>query len=282
MEPQSASQYDDRTTAAVKSVLIEIAQILGSYQGRYAVVGGAVPWLLLSDAEFPHVGTLDVDLCLDAEVLGEGEYARLIESLFAQGYVRRPNLNRFQLLREVPDYQGGPKIDVVVDFLMPRDAKVLKNKPPLLEDFAVQRADGAELALKFYQLVPLEGEMPEGGMNRVRIAVVTIPALLVMKGFAINNRLKRKDAYDIYYCIREYPGGVDALVEATRPLLNIETARKAYGMIAEKFRDAEDFGPTNVRQFVDDSSALGKRTADQWQQDAFGQVNAWIEGMGLR
>ncbi|SDC34423.1 hypothetical protein SAMN05444679_102331 [Variovorax sp. CF079] len=29
-EPQSAADYDDRTTAAVKTVLIEIGQILGS------------------------------------------------------------------------------------------------------------------------------------------------------------------------------------------------------------------------------------------------------------
>jgi len=41
-EPQSAADYDDRTTAAVKSVLIEIGQILGSFQGKFAVVGGAV------------------------------------------------------------------------------------------------------------------------------------------------------------------------------------------------------------------------------------------------
>jgi hypothetical protein len=45
-EPQSAADYDDRTTAAVKSVLVEIGQILGSFQGKFAVIGGAVPWLL--------------------------------------------------------------------------------------------------------------------------------------------------------------------------------------------------------------------------------------------
>lgn len=42
-EPQSAAEYDDRTTAAVKSVLIEIGQILGSFKGKFAIVGGAVP-----------------------------------------------------------------------------------------------------------------------------------------------------------------------------------------------------------------------------------------------
>ena len=67
VEPQSANDYDDRTTAAVKSVLVEIGQILGSFEGKFAVIGGAVPWLLLSEAEMPHVGTADVDLALHAE-----------------------------------------------------------------------------------------------------------------------------------------------------------------------------------------------------------------------
>lgn len=54
---QSANQYDDRTTAAVRSVLVEIGQTLGSYRGKIATVGGAVPWLLLEESEMRHVGT---------------------------------------------------------------------------------------------------------------------------------------------------------------------------------------------------------------------------------
>ena len=38
IEPQSANDYDDRTTAAVKSVLVEIGQILGSFKGKFAVI----------------------------------------------------------------------------------------------------------------------------------------------------------------------------------------------------------------------------------------------------
>ena len=57
-----------------------------------------------------------------------------------------------------------------------------------MADFAVQRADGAELALRFYQFVAIEGDMPDGGSNRVQIAVASIPALLAMKGYAIANR----------------------------------------------------------------------------------------------
>ena len=150
LEPQYASDYDDRTTVAVKSVLVEIGQVLGSYQGKFAVIGGAVPWLLLNEADMPHVGTLDVDLSLKAEALGDGEYAQLVESLLNRGYHQREHLSRFQLVRTVPAHDGGADIDVVIDFLMPRDAVIASNVPPLLANFAVQRADGADLALRFY------------------------------------------------------------------------------------------------------------------------------------
>ena len=282
VDPQSATDYDDRTTAAVKSVLVEIGQTLGSFQGKFAVIGGAVPWLLLSEAEMPHVGTADVDITLHAEALGDGEYARLVALLQSQGYRQEPNLRRFQLARTVPARDGGPAINVVVDFLMPRDAAIARNTPPLVSNFAVQRADGADLALNFYQMVAIDGDMPDGGRNRVSIAVATIPALLAMKGYAIANRHKLKDAYDIYYCVRNYPGGIDALVSATMPFLQIEAASTGYDRIASKFRDVDDFGPTCVRRFVDRSPLLGQRTADQWQQDAFGQVDAWLVGLGLR
>jgi hypothetical protein len=281
-EPQSAADYDDRTTAAVKTVLVEIGQILGGFKGKFAIVGGAVPWLLLGNEDMPHVGTLDVDVGLDAEALGDGEYAQLIEALRGHGYEQREELRRFQLVRQVPTEDRGAPIDVIVDFLMPRDAEIVNNVPPLISDFAVQRADGADLALRFYQLVAIAGPMPSGGTNRVEIAVCSIPALLAMKGHAIEGRYKQKDAYDIYYCIRNYPGGPEALASACRPLLDHASGAAGYGFIAGKFDAPDGFGPTCVRRFVEDTKVLGERTADQWQQDAFGQVDAWLRALGVR
>ncbi|CAN5198008.1 hypothetical protein BH10PSE6_BH10PSE6_38660 [soil metagenome] len=101
-DPQLASDYDDRTTAAVKSVLIEIGQVLGGFRGKFAVVGGTVLWLLLDNEEMPHVGSMDVDLGLDAEALGDGEYATLVEALTRHGYEQRTGFRRFQLMRAVP------------------------------------------------------------------------------------------------------------------------------------------------------------------------------------
>ncbi|MET3493169.1 nucleotidyl transferase AbiEii/AbiGii toxin family protein [Variovorax boronicumulans] len=281
-EAQSAADYDDRTTAAVKAVLIEMGQILGSFKGKFAIIGGAVPWLLLENSDMPHVGTIDVDVGLDDKALGDGEYALLIEALLGHGYHQGAGLRRFQLVREVATRDGGGPIKVVVDFLMPRDASIVKNDPPLISNFAVQKADGADLATRFYQMVAISGPMPDGGTNRVEIAVCSIPALLAMKGYAVNGRYKQKDAYDIYYCVRNYVGGTEALAEACRPLLEHASGAAGFGFIAQKFDTPDGFGPTCVRQFVEETQVLGNRSPDQWQQDAFGQVDAWLRALGVR
>jgi len=278
--PRSADAYDDRSTAAVRSVLLEIGQVLGAFKGKFAVIGGSVPWLLLDNGEMRHVGTLDVDLTLDAEGLRDSEYVDLVEALMASGYEQKGERKKFQLVRTIGVDAGLP-IDIYVDFLMPRNVKLEAHDPPFISDFAVQKADGADLALKFFEMVAIEGKMPRGGINRVEIAVASIPALLAMKGHALVGRDKPKDAYDIYYCIRNFPDGIEALAEQCRPLLDEKSGLKGFQNIAGKFRAYEDYGPSRVREFVEGSQALGERTADQWQQDAFGQVDAFLNALGL-
>ena len=124
--------------------------------------------------------------------------------------------------------------------------------------------------------------MPTGGTNRVRIAVCTIPAFLAMKGHALDGRKKEKDAYDVYYAIRNYPGGTMAIAEACRPLLDEASGIAGFKLIDAKFDTLESYGPTSVRNFVAETDVLDGRSADEWQQDAFGQVDAWLRALGLR
>ena len=51
--------------------------------------------------------------------------------------------------------------------------------------------DGAEMARQFHQFAAIEAKMPDGGRNRVEIAVCSVPILLAMQGFAMHNRMKR-------------------------------------------------------------------------------------------
>jgi len=277
----STNEYQDRTTLAVYSVLIELGQVLGTYINKFVVIGGSVPWLLYSDAHPKHIGTLDVDLSVDAEALGDGEYVTLIESLEAAGYERgKQGMRPFQLIRTVQIDDGGP-IAVILDFLMPRNAKFIKNKPPILAGFAVQGADGAEIAMQSFVNHKLQGTMPDGRQNSVNLRVASIPALLVMKGYALVGRNKPKDAYDIYYVIRQFDGGPEILAEACKPLLENEVALRGFQNIAGKFTHLNDYGPETIKRFLSESGDPEGRTDAQILQDAYAQVRAWFKVLGL-
>jgi hypothetical protein len=70
---------------AARRVLVDLGQVLASFQDCVVVIGGWVPDLQLKDAKPLHVGSIDVDLALDVAALGDGRYAKLIESLLGTG-----------------------------------------------------------------------------------------------------------------------------------------------------------------------------------------------------
>lgn len=285
-EPNSAEQYDDRGNEATRRVLLDLAHVLGAYLDRLVVIGGSVPTLLLEGAEMPHVGTLDIDLTLDAEALREDdEYARMIELLEESGYVRNvgggaPDLRPFQLQRRVDLQDGGPAVDVVIDLLMPRGAQLTKHRPPLVPALRVQEIDGGRLALDRTVEYRIQGRTPEGWTDQARLRVVSVPAFLALKGNALGRRRKQKDAYDVYYVIRNYPEGLNALVEACRDLLSDTLAGDAFRQIAEKFETAESYGPGTVSTFLRSRLPLGL-TEEQVRVDAYRQVSAWARRLGL-
>ena len=92
-------------------------------------------------------------------------------------------------------------------------------------------------------MVAIDGPMPGGGKNRIEIAVCSIPALLGMKGHTLRRRYKQKDAYDIYYCTRNYPGEIETLAEACRSLHEHASGQQGYRFIMEKFDTVDGDGP---------------------------------------
>lgn len=280
-KPDIALHYDERGSAAVYSVLIELGQVLGAYRDHFVIVGGAVPWLLMPDALPSHIGTLDIDLNLSPDALSEGKYATLIECLEKAGYERDiDDLKTYQLRRWVKLDDGEP-VAIIVDLLMPQDAKFKKNKPPFVAGLRVIEASGGRVALDHHVIRHIQGKMPDGRSNEVDLLIASIPAFLVMKGYALIGRDKKKDAYDIYFSVRNFAGGPAALAESCRALLSDKSVVEAYQHIASKFRNEDDFGPQTVKVFLAESEALGEMTSEQVQVDAFMQVRAWLKALGI-
>lgn len=279
-EPCIATDYDDRGARAAHAVLVELGQVLGAHRDAIVVIGGAVPSLLIRDRG--HIGTLDIDLDLDPEKLADHGYADLVEKLLDAGYERGlAGMKPFQLRRTVDVKDGGTPVAVIVDLLMPKGAKTRKHRPPLIQGLRVQEADGGDVALRHNIKLLIDGTMPDGRSNQVEMLVASIPALLVMKGYALVQRDKMKDAYDIYFSVRNYPDGLVRLADECRLLLDDPVAREGLANIAAKFDRMEGFGPTTVRMFLEGTAMPEGMTPDQLQQDAFRQVRALMQSLGL-
>lgn len=281
-EPAVAADYDDRGVRAAHAVLVELGQVLGTHRDAFVIIGGTVPSLLLPGAELAHIGSLDVDVNLDTDKLADHGYAEFIEKLEAAGYERNvEGLKPFQIRRTVDLRDGGVPVAVIVDLLMAKGAQVRKHRPKLVEGLRVQEADGVEIALRSNLKVMISGTMPDGRKNEVEVLVASIPALLVMKGYALVQRDKKKDAYDIYFCVRNCKGGSEALAAECTGLLDDPVARVGFEHIAGKFGAADAFGPQTVRMFLEGSGAMGDMSPEQLQEDAFRQVRAFLAALGL-
>ncbi len=107
-EPRTQHDYGQREIEAARRVLVDLGQVLGSwFADSIVVVGGWVPDLLLPNSEEPHVGSIDVDLALDAEKLQAGRYAEIIRSLLGTGRYEKAD-QQYKLRAAVDLEDEGP------------------------------------------------------------------------------------------------------------------------------------------------------------------------------
>jgi hypothetical protein len=253
-EPRREADYSDRQVEAARRVLIDVAQVLASFHDAIVVVGGWVPDLLFPGAEPKHIGSIDVDLALDAAKLDEGRYAELLKLLLdTQRY--RQGAKTFQLVTDVPLDDGEPSVRVEVEFLAPSDVKLQKNRPKLIENFRVLQFPACAAAFKAPVDIEIAGQMISGARNRVNVRVAALSDLIVMKAHAIAGRDKPKDVYDLCYCLDEYPGGIAALAQDWRARRGNTLVDRAIQILHEKFQTVDDYGPQQLAVFHDSSDS---------------------------
>ncbi|MGD8752085.1 MAG: hypothetical protein PVG14_11715 [Anaerolineales bacterium] len=258
--------FTQEAVDAARSVLLEVSRLLGEYQEDIVVVGGWVPELLLPQDEVRHVGSMDVDLALDHRKLTEVGYRSILQLLKSRGY--RPGKQPFIFHRTV--IVSDTEILVEVDFLSGEYAGTGRgHRTQKVQDIRPRKARGVDLAFELPVKVIIRGRLPEGGEDSAEVHVASIVSFLVMKGMALKGRLKEKDAWDIYFCVRHYPGGVEALIQEIQLLVEHGLVREAMENIAEKFSSPSAVGPTHVADF-EEISDPGDR--ELIQRDAYERV----------
>ena len=178
--------------------------------------------------------------------LREAGYATIQALLARCGYEQDPR-QPFIYHRTV--VVNGSAIKVEVDFLAGEyEGTGAKHRTQPVHDGRARKARGCDLAFDLYVETDIEGQLPEGGRDQTRIRVSSVVAFLVMKGMALHDRLKEKDAWDIYFTLMNYPCGLDALAEEIRRHLDQGLVQEGLRKIAEKFATPEHLALTCINQ----------------------------------
>jgi hypothetical protein len=280
-KPKTIIGYESGQVELVLMTCRYVCTILGDFMEEIVIVGGLVPSLIIDQSNLPegvepHAGTLDLDIGLSIAVYDDQLYQNITERLRGAGF--KPDMNekgnptnqRWQI-----NEGGGGK--VTLDFLIPatdEDKGKVRRFKNLEKDFAALPTDGLMLAFTDYVEVTLNGRTIRGEMIENRIIRVCGPgAFVVLKAIAFFNRGENKDAYDLFYTIRNFGEGPEAVAERFLSLGENEYCERALSILRDNFLQIDAVGSNRAAKFL-----LGEDTEDEdLLAEVVGFVSRFVE-----
>lgn len=251
-KPRRADGYPSGQLERVRATCLYVATKLGDLMEDVVVVGGLVPSLLIKQEELPagvgaYVGTMDLDLGLAFALIDEQRYEAITNRLRRAGF--EPDVNE----KGKPTRQRWriSEPPVKVDFLIEtEDAEERAGKLMNIEDdFAAIIAPGLHLAFMDRQKVTLGGKTIIGEDAEREVWVCGPGAFMVLKALAFHIRGENKDAYDLYYVLRNYGSGVAEVSARLKPLLEDKATQTALKYLRSDFPNTNAVGPRRVAEF---------------------------------
>jgi len=244
LKARTADGYDQDVTSACERTLLTLLSAFGNLKETLRLVGGLVPRYLTpaTPPDVPmHAGTSDVDIVLNLEVLAAGnEYASLAEQLNARGFTRwveEGQAASWRWRRRVSEH-----IEVVVELL--RDAG--DEAPGRSINVDGERVSAltikhARIVHDWYQEMEISAELLDGdGVSVDIVRFADVPAFVILKALALDQRQERKDAADLIHVVR-YSGSIKEVaalfVERIRSEQHPEAVRDGLAALARRFGD---------------------------------------------
>jgi hypothetical protein len=258
----------DQTTAC-RAVLIEVANVLGAFRDQLVIVGGWVPELLYPNRG--HIGSLDVDFAVSPAAISGSAYETIRARLAGAGYQHHSGPTHFT--RDVP----GAQQPVKIDFISGQYVTGVKEQAIRVNELLLNTLAGIDLAFEASEEIEVRGAMPDGTQNAVRVRVVRPEAFILIKAFALSERLKGKDAYDISFVLRHFEPNLTALADRLRPLVEKGLGLEGYKILKAKYASIDAVGPARAADTVPgtgDDIAQRQRAAYQDAQELFKLVGS--------
>lgn len=197
-----------------------------------------------------HVGTTDLDVVVGVTLSAEEEevYRKLQQNLKDAGFTAAES---FRWERRVDG------VLVQLEFFCPvgdgQPGKLLRNPGGAGSQISAIRTRGAELAGRDYITVPLRGELLDhaGFQERVELRVANLLPFILLKAFAIHDRDKAKDSYDLVWTLTAYREGPGSAAEAAAdsPVIDHPEIPCAIACVREHFQTPKHRGPSQYAAF---------------------------------
>lgn len=216
-KPTTAAGYYADVTSACERTLLTLLGAFGSLKDTLRLVGGLVPRYLTPEAppDVPaHAGTSDVDVVLNIQVIAQGDdYAALADQLAARGFERyvnpQGNASSWRWQRQVDEHMS-----VLVEFL--RDAGDAQPGRPISVDgerVSALAVKYAGIVHDWFQEREVTGHLLNGGgISTEVIRFADVPAFVILKALALDDRMQNKDAADLIHVLR-YAGTIKEVAE---------------------------------------------------------------------
>ena len=266
-------------------VMRELFLYLKPYRDQIVLIGGWVPYFLLEKYRHPgeygqHVGSLDIDVALDAFSIPEAAYKSILEILQERGFHHKKDI----LGRDIPAsflkkvfIESGKEIEVRIDFLAPEYAGThKKRRHQMIQEILARKGRGTDIVFNHADTIHLSGPISSGANIELDIKIADVTACFVMKGIALGERTSEKDAYDLYMLARYYKEGPNSVLSELMRLRNHGLMKEALKNIQEHFKDIKSLGPVSIANFM---AITDKQEHDRITRDAFEIFQFILKGM---
>ncbi|MDR5832503.1 nucleotidyl transferase AbiEii/AbiGii toxin family protein [Caballeronia sp. LP006] len=288
-KPKSADGYSADVTAACESTLLTLLGAFGTLKDTLRLVGGLVPRYLTPEQppDVPaHAGTADVDVVLNLQVLADGDgYASLADQLEARGFTRHMKNG------VVSSWQWQQQIDentiVLVEFLRDADG----DKPGRAVSVDGERVSAVNMPYAgivhdwFVERTITGTLLSDGGKASETIRCADVPAFIVLKALALDQRNEPKDAADLIHVL-QYSGKIDDVADLVveRALSGQHEGAVEAGLAALRRRFCDDEHSEGWEKVGAVGYARFHATGDEDelardQRDAAARVQALVESV---
>lgn len=218
-KPKTFQRYSDQYTIDCERVLATLLRGLGPWKDSIYLVGGLTPRYLVTarpPAVPTHVGTLDVDIVIDLQILANTEsYYTLEENLRTLTFKRSTNESGQKLSwRWQTQTEHGAKMVVELLTDAPKISGGKVGPLPTKGTISALNIPNSSIVFDLHQDVEIQAELLGGAGTAVEVVKhANLVSFTCLKAFAYDERFERKDAYDLIYCIEYAKQSLDSVAQ---------------------------------------------------------------------